>query len=212
MALRRDAQRNLERLTAAAVEVFHERGLDAPLEEIARRAGVSPGTLYNRFAGRDALIDAVMPGLIAARLEAARTEALACADAWEGFVGYVVRMCELQASDPALDDAMSRRFPDAAELTALCDAQLDFVREIVARAHAAGALRADFTVEDLPLLMWSTSMVVRATAGVAPQVWRRALALLLDGLRPAAAHPLPVPPLTEPQLHEAMTSLALRSR
>jgi len=202
--LRADAQRNLERLTAAAVTVFGERGLDAPLEEIAKRAGVSAGTLYNRFGGRDALIDAVMPDLMAAQIKTAQDRAEACADPWQAFVSYVESLCELQASNAALNDAVSRRFPDAERLTELCDNQWAYAARVIDGAHADGSLRADFTAADMPLVLWSTSNIARATAGVAPDAWRRALGLILDGLRAGAAHPLPVPALTEAQNREAM--------
>jgi AcrR family transcriptional regulator len=210
MPMRRDAVRNRERLIAAAAETFRERGLEAPLEEIAQRAGVSPGTLYNRFGSRDALIDAVMPALVEARVRDALSRAEAAATPWDGFALYVTLLCELQATDPALNDAVSRRFPDAAELTAICDAQMGSARGLIARAQQEGALRADFTAEDLASLFWSTSMIVRATASVAPQAWRRALALTLDGLRAGAAHPLPVPPMSMEQVHEAMLGLGDR--
>jgi AcrR family transcriptional regulator len=58
--MRADAQRNRERLVEVARQVFKERGLDAPLDEIARRAGVGAGTLYRHFPTREALHDAVM--------------------------------------------------------------------------------------------------------------------------------------------------------
>lgn len=209
-ALRRDAQRNLEKLTAAAVDVFRERGLDAPLEEIAQRAGVSTGTLYNRFGSREALIDAVVPGLVAARLDAVAARAHACADPWQGFAQYVTELSELQATDPALNDVVSRRFPEAEQLLALCTGQVDHGRQIIERAQRAGTLRPDFTPDDLPLVFWSTQGLVRATAGVAPDAWRRAIGFILDGLRTGAAHPLPVAPLTPDQVHEAMLQLGER--
>lgn len=208
--LRSDARRNIERLTAAAAELFHERGLDIPLEDIAARAGVSTGTLYNRFGSREALIDAVMPDLVAAKVDTAIRRAYACADPWEGFVLYVEQLCELQATDPALNDAVSRRFPDAEQLTALCDAQLDSARQLIVNAQRNGSLRSDFTAEDLPYLFWSTSMIVRATGGVAPDAWRRALHFFLDGLRSETAHPAPVGPLEPAQIHQAMLGLGER--
>jgi hypothetical protein len=74
---------------------------------------------------------------------------------------------------------------------------------IVARAKDAGALRADVESSDLVLLMWGIAATADATRATAPDAWRRQLALLLDGLRPGAAHPLPVPPLTYGQLRAA---------
>ncbi|MFI5888569.1 hypothetical protein ACIA5D_00455 [Actinoplanes sp. NPDC051513] len=135
-------------------------------------------------------------------------------DPFEGFALYVTLLCEMTAADLALGDAVSRRYADAQRLTEICEAQLDGVRGLIAKAHAAGRLRADFTAEDLPFLLWTTSTVVRATANTAPEAWRRALAFTLDGLRPAAAsQPLPTAPLSPEQVHEVMLALgAKRSR
>jgi AcrR family transcriptional regulator len=211
--LRRDARRNVERLTAAAAQVFGERGLDAPLEEIAATAGVSAGTLYNRFGGRDALIDAVMPDLVEARVLDARRRAEAEADPWAAFRLYVTLLCEVIASDLAMNDAVSRRFPDARRLTEVCDAQMDTVRILIDQAHRASVLRTDFTTEDFPFLLWSTATIVRATASTAPEAWRRALTFALDGLRAAPGTTEPqVPPLTEEQMHTAMVGLGERRR
>ncbi|MBL7259910.1 TetR/AcrR family transcriptional regulator [Paractinoplanes lichenicola] len=208
--MRKDAQRNIERLREAAVSAFREHGLEVPLEQIAQRAGVSPGTVYNRFGGRDALIDAVMPELIEARIQEMMERALAVPDPWDGFAAYVTSLCEMQATDPALNDAVSRRFPDAARLTEICDAQMGRARGLIDRAQAAGSLRADFAVQDMAFLLWSTAAIVRATAGIAPLAWRRSLALALDGLRPGAAHPLPVAAMTDEQVKLAMIGLGPR--
>jgi AcrR family transcriptional regulator len=211
--MRRDARRNVERLTAAAAQVFGERGLDAPLDEIATIAGVSAGTLYHRFGGRDALIDAVMPDLIEAKVADARARAAAEPDAWQAFALYVTLLCEMQASDLAVNDAVSRRFPDAQRLTEICDAQMDNVAGLITRAHEAGSLRADFTTEDLPHLLWSVAAIIRATSRVAPDAWRRPLTFMLDGLRADAARSVPpVPPMTAAQVHDAMVGLSDRRR
>jgi hypothetical protein len=74
---------------------------------------------------------------------------------------------------------------------------------IVARAKGGGVLRDDVEPADLVLLMWGIAATADATRDTAPDAWRRHLALLLDGLRPGAAHPLPVPPLTVGQLRKA---------
>jgi AcrR family transcriptional regulator len=209
--LRADARRNLERVSAAAADVFRERGLDAPLEEIAKRAGVSPGTIYHRFGTREALIDQVMTDLIAERMAAAQRAATANPDPWAAFAGYVEALCALQAGDQAAGDAVSRRYADAERLTELCDAQTVFAAGLIAAAHADGSLRDDFTADDFPLILWTSAAVVRATAALAPDLWRRWLALLLDGLRAGAANPLPVPGMTHDQVREAMLTLGRRA-
>src|SRR5882757_11505410 len=83
--LRADARRNRELLVAAAREVFAARGLDAPLDEIARRAGVSIGTLYNRFPSRVDLVDAALTEPVEASVRIAE-RALANPDPWQGLV------------------------------------------------------------------------------------------------------------------------------
>jgi hypothetical protein len=74
------------------------------------------------------------------------------------------------------------------------------LRRLIERAQEQGALRADFTAEDLPLVLWTGGRVIEKSETVAPGHWRRYLGLVLDGLRASAATPLPAPPLTEAQL------------
>ncbi|MGW7534729.1 TetR/AcrR family transcriptional regulator [Amycolatopsis sp. NPDC054798] len=185
--LRRDAQRNQERLLAAAADAFREKGLAVPLEEIAQRAGVSAGTLYNRFGGREALIDAVMPALVAERMDEAMRRAEAIDDPWESFVAFVTALCEQQADDPAFRDAISRQLQDAPELTARCTAELGKSKRLLERAQRAGTLRPDVTFDDLTLLIAANALIVRETAEAAPDAWRRMLSFSLAGLRTCAS-------------------------
>ncbi|MET9110697.1 TetR/AcrR family transcriptional regulator [Streptomyces zhihengii] len=182
--LRRDARRNVERITAAALEAFTERGLDCPLEEIARRAGVSPGTVYNRFGGREALIDAVVPDLAAAKLADAVESARRARDPWERFRAYVEAVGELMAADPALSDIVTRRHDDSPRLRAVCAESFGHAHALLQNAQRAGSLRADFRPEDLSLLFGS----VAALARTSPDTWRRLLGFVLDGLRAQAAN------------------------
>jgi AcrR family transcriptional regulator len=207
--MRADAQRNAEKLRAAAAELFQERGLEVPLKEIARRAGVSHGTLYNLFGTREALIDEVVADLAADRLDEAGEHALASEDAWDGFAYYVERVCELQATHPAVADVVSGRYPDSGRLMAICGRALEAGTRIVERARLAGAVRPDFTGEDLMLVFGTNAVLSRAAADAAPDVWRRGVAFLLDGLRAEAARgPLPHPPLNPRQTYEVMGGLA----
>src|SRR6266511_212311 len=93
-----------------------------------------------------------------------------------------------------------RHFPAKEDLI---DAVLEDAFEEFICAQEQGALRADFTAEDMPLVFWAGGRVIEATAAVAPEFWRRHLGLLLDGLRAEAATPLPHPPLTRAQLNRA---------
>jgi AcrR family transcriptional regulator len=207
--LRADALRNREAVLAAARQVFAEAGLDAPLEEIARRAGVGIGTLYRRFPSRLDLVDAILTSAVQAHVRVAE-EALAAADPWEGFVHFLTEAGRLQATDRGLNDMMSMRLPRAAQAEAAKRRFFAAQTEIITRAQRSGQLRADVTSEDLALLAWATTRIVEATHDVAPDAWRRHLALLLDGFRADRARPLPVPPMTVRQVYRSMLSLGTR--
>lgn len=200
--LRQDAARNRERLLAAARDVFRRKGLHAPLEEIANQAGVAIGTLYNRFPTRGDLVDAVLGPLAQQAVQIAEQAAVAD-DPWDGFAGFMERNCALLAEDRGYTDMHRSRIPGTPAIDAAQQRLAVLKTAIVARAKAAGVLRADFEPADLALLTWGIAGTVHATRDAAPDAWRRHLALLLDGLRPEAAHPLPVPPLTRQQLHAA---------
>ncbi|WP_019549046.1 TetR/AcrR family transcriptional regulator [Streptomyces sulphureus] len=207
--MRADARRNAEKLRAAAAELFQERGLDVPLKEIARRAGVSHGTLYNLFGSREALIDEVVTDLAADRLDEVAREALSLDDAWEAFAYYVEKLCELQATDPAVADVVSGRYPGAERLMSVCGQSMDAAERLVEQARAAGVLRPDFTSADLVLTFGAHALLARALADTAPDAWRRGVAFLLDGLRAESAQqPLPADALTQQQVQDVMGSLA----
>src|SRR3954451_7197238 len=92
--LRKDAVRNHALILDAAQEVFAEQGLDAPLEDVARRAGIGIGTLYRRFPTRSELVEAVLTAKAAKYLQAA-CEAMKADDPWTGFSSYIERIFEL---------------------------------------------------------------------------------------------------------------------
>jgi AcrR family transcriptional regulator len=184
--LRADAHRNRVRLLAAARELFAAHGLDVPMADIARHAGVSNGTLYNRFPSRGDLVEAVFLDRLETLVALAAT-ALAGTDPWDGFVSYLTGACELQAADRGFNQVAAHGMPDTAAVRELRQAGLVAVTEIMSRAQRAGDLRSDVTVDDLAFVIWGVSRTVES----APGAWRRHLALMLDGFRAAGAHPLP---------------------
>src|SRR3954468_15807059 len=99
--LRADAERNRERILAAAREAFAEDGLDVGLHQIAKRAGVGVGTVYRRFPEKDQLVEALFEDRIDEVLGIAEA-ALAEDDAWTGLEHYLYRTCELQVADHGL--------------------------------------------------------------------------------------------------------------
>lgn len=197
--LRADAARNRERLLAAATALFAERGLAAPLEEVARRAAVSIGTLYNHFPAREDLCDAVFSERMA-EVDRLAAEALEAEDAWEGFAGFIEGLVALQAADLGFNDVLAQRYPASPALQEACNHGLRRMAPIIERAKDSAALRPDFQPQDVAPLIWGISQVIRESREVAPQAWRRFLAFFLDGLRAGAAHTVGEPALTPEQL------------
>ena len=193
-------------LVATAREVFAERGAEASLEEIARRAGVGIGTLYRHFATRDALIEAVFERRIGDFVAIAE-RAAAEPDAWLAFVGFLEATLELQAGDRLLKDVFLRSPPGTGRVEQRARGAAGLVGQVLERAREGGRLRAGFTLADLSLLIWSFAPLIDATAEVAPNAWRRHLHWLLDGLRTEAATPPAEPPLSDEQLNAAMQAL-----
>jgi AcrR family transcriptional regulator len=205
VSLRQDAQRNRERILEAARETFREQGLDAPLEEIARRAGVGIATLYRRFPTRDALIEDVFVETIASFRDAAE-EALRIDDAWTAFSTFIEQMCERQAENWGLKDLLCRRFPESKLMEDARKRSRVTVQRLLERAQAAGVVRDDVTPEDIEFVFWSNSRIIEATREVAPNAWRRNVGLMLDAFRAQNATPLPERPLTRGQLHRSMAN------
>ena len=181
---RADAQRNYARILSAAKQVFAESGSEAAMEEIARVAEVGVGTLYRHFPTKQALLGE----LLAERFRVFGAEAERALetieDPWEAFAGTLRANAEYASRDVALQDAMFRGEaswePVAEPLAALRAA----MTEIIERGKAAGAIRADFTVDDIPLMMCGvTSAMANAHPSGEPMDWRRHLELLLDGVR-----------------------------
>jgi len=205
--LRVDAERNRVALLDAAREVFAEQGLEAPLEEIALRAGVGIATLYRRFPTRGQLVAAALVDKIAQYAEAAE-QALAIADPWAGFASFVERICELQADDRGLSDLLSMTLPTDDRIEQLRKLANQRMTRLVARAKAAGRLRQEFVVEDLLVLLVANASVVHVTRQDAPDAWRRYVALMLDAFGQAGEpSALPAPP-TRAQMTGAMLRLA----
>jgi AcrR family transcriptional regulator len=177
--LRADARRNRERVLLAARTVFAEQGADAQMDDVARAAGVGVGTVYRHFPHKEAL----MGELVAQRFAAFRAhaqEALAAGgDPWEAFEGLVRRNAEVMATDAALQHAIAREPAAWAYAESERRELLRLAGELIDRARAAGAIRSDFTVADMPALMCGLS----ATMGMPHFDWRRHLDIVLGGIR-----------------------------
>ncbi|MEV0640903.1 helix-turn-helix domain-containing protein [Streptomyces sp. NPDC050619] len=204
--LRRDAQRNRDALLSAARTCLAEQGIEASLEQVAKRAGLAIGTLYRHFPTRLHLVQAVFADKLGAWREAAE-RAVALDDAWEGLCLFLEAMCELQVGDRGFQDLAGIRLPETACLAGAQSRIHELAVRIVERAQEQGTLRSDVTPEDLAFVIWSNARVTEATQDIAPEAWRRYLHLLLDGFRAERAHPLPQPPLSKDELYRAMLRL-----
>jgi AcrR family transcriptional regulator len=202
--LRADAERNRQRLMAAAKDLFATRGLDVTLDEVARHAGVGTGTAYRRFPNKDALIDALMVDSIG-QIAAIARECLEDPDPWRGLTGYFERALALQAADRGLKDVLfsSGRGRERSDHARQQIAPV--VTKLVRRAVEAGAVRGDFAVSDVPLINFMLNTLVDFGRDVEPDLYRRYLAIVLDGLRPRDdLEPLPLEALKVRDFQDAL--------
>jgi AcrR family transcriptional regulator len=160
------------------------------------------GTVYRHFATKEDLADAVLEDAFDEFIRAAE-QALAEEDAWAGFRTFLERIFALNAENRGLKDMIATREHGQARAETMRRRMRPLVRRLIERAQEQGALRPDFTPEDMPLVFWTGDRVIDATAGIAPELWRRYLGFMLDGLRSEAASPLPHPPLTRAQWNRA---------
>jgi AcrR family transcriptional regulator len=189
--LRADAQRNQDRIVAAAHEAFAELGYEVPIEEIARRAGVGAATIYRRFPTKERLLRAIFDVRIA-ELEPAIATARATPDAWQGLLAGMRSLIEIQAANMVFLQVLDQAgvLPELrGEIQARVFAPLS---ELFARAQASGQIRTDLDPAELPLLI----RMVTSTAKHSPECpirggAERYLTLLADALRTPAPTALP---------------------
>lgn len=186
--LRRDAQRNRERIVATARRLFAERGLAVGFNEIAHSAGVGVGTVYNRFADKDELVRAALaePG---AELLRVAEQARDADRAWDGVRLLLDGIAALLATNVGLRDLALTL--DDATLPAPGAVIATIVDDLLVRAHAEGDLRAGVTVDDLVAVLWMVTEVARHSPDH-PELYRRYLQVVVDGLAAGTA-PLEVP-------------------
>ena len=211
--LRRDAERNRQRILAAAAEVFTERGLEASLDDVARHAGVGVGTVYRRFPDKASLADALFDERIDALVEMAE-RAQAEPDAWRALVSFIEHSAEMLASDRGLRQILMFAAQGHDRAARARDRMRPAVDRLVKRGQADGLVRADLAATDIPIIEFMLAEVAEYARQVRPTVWRRYLALMLDALRPARASggPLPEPELSPNEMVEIMNSNPLSRR
>jgi len=178
--MRRDALHNHDLIIEAARQVFAEEGVDASMSGIARRAGVGVATIFRHFPGRDELVTAVFAAPLE---ECARGTAAALSepDAWTGLRAYILQLGRTQAQDRGLAAVIISWFARTHDELSIGDQSCHDLDELIDRAKACGALRADFSRDDIVLLL-------RANSGVLADQdadWQRFLTRALEGYRAA---------------------------
>jgi AcrR family transcriptional regulator len=191
--LRADAQRNRRRVLAAAETLFGQSGNGATIEDIAKEAGVGVGTVCRHFPTKQALLDEVLVENYR-ELVADAEEALASHEPAAAFEQFVHRLAAHQARRRVLAEQMATdlALPPAAE--ELRVAMRRNITELLERAQAAGAVRADISPADTSMLFAGVAQIT-AVAGGDAALRERFVAVMMDGLRPAGANPLPGQPL-----------------
>ncbi|SDS96885.1 transcriptional regulator, TetR family [Streptomyces sp. TLI_053] len=180
---RSDARRNRARVLAAAAEAFAERGLDVPLGDIARRAGVGAGTVYRHFPSKNALVEAVMTRQLA-ELVASGERRTARSAPTEAFFGFLLDVIGTSNSRVTVCDVMSA---DASWPRPLLTATVARLHQLLAAllgaAQRAGGVRPDLDPDDVVAITIGCAAMLTArhdrAAGLA------LVRLTLDGLRPS---------------------------
>ncbi|MEV6160316.1 helix-turn-helix domain-containing protein [Streptomyces sp. NPDC052052] len=191
-SLRSDAQDNRARILEAARALFSADGLDVPMREIARRAGVGPATLYRRFPTKQALVaEAFADQLNACR--AIVDEGCAEPDPWRGLCQVIERICELHARDRGFTEAFLSSFPDTADVAAGREYTVVAVAALAQRAKETGRLRSDFVLDDLILILMANKGIRAASTAAQVMASRRFAALAIQAFEACPEH-VPLPP------------------
>jgi AcrR family transcriptional regulator len=187
-AQRADARRNRQRIVSAARRCMASRGLDAQMEEIARRAGVGVGTVYRHFPTKDELVDA-LAGERFERLRELALEALADDDPWRSFERFIREAAQIQTEDRALSEVLVSR-PDTMSRAAQSVGMLDLTDQVLKRAQKAGVVRKDADARDIPMIMCALAGTVRNPHADTD----RYIGIVLDGLRAPGGKQSRLPP------------------
>lgn len=195
--LRADAARNRRLLLDAAAATFAEYGTEVSIAEIARRAGIGKGTVFRHFANKDELIAAIFCDQLD-RLSAAGTALLEAIDPTSALLEFMTLGVELQSRDRSVCEAGVGGGGDPG-IQAATDRLFRTAEALTERARRQGGIRDDVTGQDIILLLRGAYQAAAPLAHAVPELWRRYLAVIVDGLLSTAAAPLPHPASTRPR-------------
>lgn len=178
--VRVDAQRNVDALLQAALAVFATSGVDAPVREIAEKAGVGIGTVYRHFPQRSDLVSAVFRREIDACADAAPMLAAEC-EPFEALTRWMQRYAAFIATKRGLASALHSGNPAFESLPDYFDQRLQpALRSLLENAVATGAVRADADAEEL---LGAVASLCMSAHNQGPGRAERMVSLLVDGLR-----------------------------
>ena len=180
--LRRDAQLNRQRILDAAREEFAESGLQASLDDVARRAGVGVATVYRRFPDKEALVEALFEARVGEIIDVVE-QALALPGGWDGLVHFLREVSRVQAGDRGLREIALSTGYGRSRVAAQRSHVAAGIEQLIARAEGEGTLRAGITANDVPLVLYMVGEVAQNTSGLRRDLADRYLGLVLDGLR-----------------------------
>ena len=173
--MRADAEANLDRVLRAAEDVFAEQGIEASIELVAKRAGLGLGTVYRRFATKDALISELVNRLLA-DVVAVGERHLSDPDG-TGMANYLVEVSELLATSRG---AVARLWSDPSSKELVARSR-QVQQQLVDEARRHGAARADLAGEDLAVALWAIHGILDVTRGLPVNAWRRHLDFVVAG-------------------------------
>ncbi|WP_326943139.1 TetR/AcrR family transcriptional regulator [Amycolatopsis sp. NBC_01307] len=207
--LRSDARDNRGRILVIARAAFAAEGLDVPIREIARRAGVGVATVYRHFRTKEALLAEAFAEQLAS-CRAVVEDGLAAADPWRGFCLVIERLMEVHALDRGFARAFTSQLPGITHFAADRDRTLRLLLRLVRRAKEAGDLRDDFVLEDVSLALMANEGIRAETPELRVAASRRFAALMIQSFR---ADPVltPLPPAVRLPLSRVELSRARSS-
>jgi AcrR family transcriptional regulator len=202
--LRKDAERNRQRVIEAARDLFASRGLEATLNDVAHHAGLGVGTVYRRFPTKEELLEAIFEDGINELAELAES-ALQQKDSWEGFVWFVERMCQITATDRGMREIVYSKAYGGNRVDAARVRLEPTLSKLLERAQNDGHLRTELSPTDMPIFGLLAGTVSEFAGHVDGELWRRYVAILLDGMRQRRDQPrLVVDALDDDQLEAVM--------
>ena len=191
-ATRKDSVRNRERLLTAAREMFADRGFEVTLDDIARHAGLGTGTAYRHFPNKQAIAAEILTNATE-QIATDAKDALTIDDPWVALATFFERTAARQAGDRGLYETLTGQ-GNYDEQDRIWPEIVAAVTELFNRAHDAKVVRADAAPQDLAAIFALLGPAFEMSRATTTDLWRRYLALILDGLRATERPELPSPP------------------